>query len=105
MTVDDRPGWSIYPAQRLAVDGVGRRYTDMYETKNETNRRPVTCRREAGPDDLTFRFRSGFAGPGASIIVRCTAAALAFVQQSRQGRCCRRSVTSGKVHWHVLIEL
>lgn len=25
------------------VDGDGRRYTNMYETKNETNCRPATC--------------------------------------------------------------
>jgi hypothetical protein len=25
------------------VEGHGRRYTNMYETRNETNRRPITC--------------------------------------------------------------
>jgi hypothetical protein len=27
----------------------------MYETRNETNRRPVTCGERKGSDDLTFR--------------------------------------------------
>jgi hypothetical protein len=31
-----------YPAQSPVSDGDGPRYTNMYETKNETNRRPVT---------------------------------------------------------------
>ena len=39
MTVQDRPWWSIDPAQDVAVDGDGRRYTNM----NETNRSPVAC--------------------------------------------------------------
>jgi hypothetical protein len=42
MTVQARPWWSIDPAQRPVVHGDGRRYTNMYETRNETNRRPVT---------------------------------------------------------------
>jgi hypothetical protein len=33
----------------------------MYETRNETNRRSVTCGKRARPNDLTFRFEGGFA--------------------------------------------
>jgi hypothetical protein len=43
---DDRPGQTmlVYLARsEPVVDGDGRRYTNMYETKNETNCRPVTC--------------------------------------------------------------
>jgi hypothetical protein len=40
MTVQDRPGWSIDPAQSAVVDGDGRRYTYMNETRNETNQAP-----------------------------------------------------------------
>ena len=36
----------------------------MYETRNETNRRPVTCGEGAGPDGLTFRFRGGESDQG-----------------------------------------
>jgi hypothetical protein len=43
MTVQDRPCWSIDPAQRPAIDGDGPRCTNMYETRNETKRLPVTC--------------------------------------------------------------
>jgi hypothetical protein len=43
MTVQGGPCWCIKPAQYRLVDGDGRMYTKMYETKNETNRRPVTC--------------------------------------------------------------
>jgi hypothetical protein len=42
MTVQDGPCWSIDPAQHPVVVGDGRRYTNMYETKNETIRSPVT---------------------------------------------------------------
>jgi hypothetical protein len=31
------------PVQRPVVAGDGHRYTNMYETRNETNRGPVTC--------------------------------------------------------------
>jgi hypothetical protein len=40
MTVQDRPRWSRDPAQRPVVAGDERRYTNMYETRNETNRSP-----------------------------------------------------------------
>ena len=43
MTVQRGPCWFIYPAQSPAVDGDGPRYTNMYETRNETKRLPVTC--------------------------------------------------------------
>jgi hypothetical protein len=42
---DDRPGTAmlVYLAcSEPVLDGDGRRYTNMYETTNETNRRPVT---------------------------------------------------------------
>jgi hypothetical protein len=44
----------------------------MNETRNETNRRPssVACDERHVPNDLTFRFPGGFAGPDESIIVR-----------------------------------
>jgi hypothetical protein len=42
MTVQDRPCWSIDLAQRPVVDGDEGRYTNMYETRNETNHRLVT---------------------------------------------------------------
>ena len=35
-TVQDRPHMSMEPAQRSVVDGDGRRYTNMNETRNET---------------------------------------------------------------------
>jgi hypothetical protein len=31
------------PAQNTVVDGDRRRYTNMNETRNETNRSPVAC--------------------------------------------------------------
>jgi hypothetical protein len=31
----------------------------MHETRNETNRRPVTCGRRPGPDALTFPSKRG----------------------------------------------
>jgi hypothetical protein len=43
MTVQDRPCWSTEPAQDVVVDGDGRRYTNVNETRNETNRSPVAC--------------------------------------------------------------
>jgi hypothetical protein len=55
MTVQDRPYWSIGPDQRPMVDGDGPRYTNMYETRNETNRPSVTSGEETDPSDLTFR--------------------------------------------------
>jgi hypothetical protein len=42
MTVQGRPPRSINPAQGAVVDGNGRRYTYMNETRNETNRSPST---------------------------------------------------------------
>jgi hypothetical protein len=63
---DDRPGQAMMvylPAQSPVADGDRRRYTNMYETRNETNRRPVTCGETHGPPDLTFRLCGGFAGP------------------------------------------
>src|SRR2546423_12973310 len=62
MTVQDWPCRSIDPAQGLGVDGDGPRYTNMNETRNETNRPPGPLWREAGPNHLTFRFPGGFAG-------------------------------------------
>jgi hypothetical protein len=59
MTVQDRPCWFIWPARRPLVDGGGRSYTNMYETKNETNRRPVTYGKRLRSDHLTFRLRAG----------------------------------------------
>ena len=56
MTVQDWPCRSIDPAQGLGVDGDGPRYTNMNETRNETNRPPGHLWREAGPNHLTFRF-------------------------------------------------
>jgi hypothetical protein len=55
MTVQGLPCWSIWPAQRPPVDSDGRRYTNMYETKNETNRSPVTSDEGTDLSDLTFR--------------------------------------------------
>jgi hypothetical protein len=55
MTVQDRPCWSIDPAQDAAVDGDGPRYTYMNETRNETNRRPVTYGERQVQNELTFR--------------------------------------------------
>jgi hypothetical protein len=46
---DDRPGLTmmVYLAcSGPAVDGDGRRYTNMYETRNATNRRLVTCHKK-----------------------------------------------------------
>lgn len=43
ITVQDRPCWSIDPAQIAVVDSDGRRYTNMNETNNDTNRSLVTC--------------------------------------------------------------
>jgi hypothetical protein len=42
----------------------------MNETRNDTNRPPAHLSREAGPNDLTFRFYGGFAGLSSSSIVR-----------------------------------
>jgi hypothetical protein len=43
MTVQGEPSSSIYTAQNLVVDGDGRRYTNIYETTNETSHCPVIC--------------------------------------------------------------
>lgn len=59
MTVQDGPRWSIDPAQRPVVAGDGRRYTNMYETRNETEFAPRLWR-GTDPSDLTFRFPGGF---------------------------------------------
>ena len=47
------------PAQNTVVDSDKRRYTNMNETRNETNRFARRLWREAGPNDLTFRLRRG----------------------------------------------
>jgi hypothetical protein len=41
MTVQGSPCWSILPVQSAVIHGDRRRYTNMYETRNETNRSPV----------------------------------------------------------------
>lgn len=45
MTVQDRPCWSIGPAQHPVVAGDARRHTNMNETRNETDRSPGHCSR------------------------------------------------------------
>jgi hypothetical protein len=42
MTIQGSPCWSIHAAQSPVVDANGPRCTNMYETRNETNRRPIT---------------------------------------------------------------
>jgi hypothetical protein len=56
--VQDRSCWSIEPAQSAVLDGDGRRYTYMNETRNETNRSPGAYG-EGSPGCVTFRLEGG----------------------------------------------
>lgn len=47
------------PAQNLAIDGYGPRYTNMYETNGPL----VACGERRVLTHLTFRLPGGFAGP------------------------------------------
>ncbi len=58
------------PCSEPGRSGDRRRYTNMNETRNETNRPPGYLWRETGPNHLTFRFSSGFADSGVSFILR-----------------------------------